>query len=199
MAKKQKSKAKSVSVSKAAGKAEKARRKPEARPAPKPSPKPAPKGKATAKGASAATKTVTVTAVVPGNPLDGKTNKLTVTQKRKFLDLLTAIRARLSNQISEHRSESLRREDGVNAEEDGTDAFDRQFTLGLVSAEHDLIFEIEEAERRLSNGTYGLCEVCACPIEPLRLQAIPFVRNCVRCQSEREGRRGIRRDMLGVR
>jgi DnaK suppressor protein len=181
-------------VSNAAVTAAKSGRKPSA----KAVPAVARKSVVSAKSRRAAARSAAPAAAPKASSPELKNIKLTVTQQRKYRDLLTAIRARLASQISEHRSESLRREDGVNVEEDGTDAFDRQFTLGLVSAEHDLIFEIEEAERRLTNGSYGLCELCSSPIEPLRLQAIPFVRNCVRCQSEREGRRGNRRDMMGA-
>ncbi len=136
----------------------------------------------------------------PPKPADGEPpKKLAPAEKRKFRELLMAVRSRLDSQINEHRAESLRREDGVNSEEDGTDAFDRQLTLGLVSAEQDIAFEVEEALRRLEENTYGLCESCGCRVEQMRLEAIPFVRNCVRCQSEREHRTGFRRDVLGVR
>ena len=70
--------------------------------------------------------------------------------------------------------------------EDRTDDFDREFALNLVSSEHDAIFEIDEALRRIAEGTYGICDTCNCLIERTRLRALPFAKLCVRCQSETE-------------
>ena len=46
--------------------------------------------------------------------------------------------------------------------------------------------EIAGAFRRLEEGTYGVCEVCEGPIAPARLEAMPEVRLCVRCQEAEE-------------
>jgi DnaK suppressor protein len=43
---------------------------------------------------------------------------------------------------------------------------------------------IEEALERLEQGTYGICAECGNEIPPRRLQALPFAKLCVRCQSE---------------
>jgi RNA polymerase-binding transcription factor DksA len=99
---------------------------------------------------------------------------------------LLALRERLTGQIQALKGESLRRADSVYSAEDGTDAFDRQFALSIVSTENDSVFEIDEALRRIDEGTYGVCEQCNGPIERPRLKALPFVRNCVKCQSESE-------------
>jgi DnaK suppressor protein len=42
--------------------------------------------------------------------------------------------------------------------------------------------QIERAIRRFDEGTYGVCEVCLCPIPITRLKALPFAERCVRCQ-----------------
>jgi DnaK suppressor protein len=46
--------------------------------------------------------------------------------------------------------------------------------------------EIAEAFRRLEEGTYGECEGCEGAIAPARLEAMPEVRLCVRCQEAQE-------------
>jgi DnaK suppressor protein len=114
--------------------------------------------------------------------------RLTAKERRDFHDRLVAIRARVVEQIDSLKNSSLRREDNVVSEEDGTDAFDRQFALDLVRSEEDVLFQISEALQRLDDGTYGICDGCQCLIEFPRLQALPFVRRCVRCQSEIEKR-----------
>jgi len=114
--------------------------------------------------------------------------KLSAKQRRDFRERLLKIREQIRNQIHSLKNGSLRREDNVVSEEDGTDAFDRQFALDLVRSEEDVLFQISEALQRLEDGTYGVCEGCEGLIEVPRLKALPFVRRCVRCQSELEKR-----------
>jgi len=120
--------------------------------------------------------------------------KLAQVTKKEFRDTLMGLRERLTGQITALKGDSLQRFDAANTEEDGTDAFERQFALNLVSSEQDALFEIDEALRRLEDSTYGVCQQCAKMIEPSRLKALPFVKMCVKCQSanERNGRKGTR-------
>jgi RNA polymerase-binding protein DksA len=70
----------------------------------------------------------------------------------------------------------------------GTDNFDREFALSLASTERGVLFEIEEAIRRLENGEYGACDHCGVKIPVARLKALPYARYCVPCQEEAEKR-----------
>ena len=70
--------------------------------------------------------------------------------------------------------------------EEGTDNFNREFALKLVSSEQDIIYEIDEALRRLKNGTYGICETSGEPIEKERLKVLPHARHSVKIQSDLE-------------
>ena len=45
----------------------------------------------------------------------------------------------------------------------GTDTFDRDFALSLVSSEQEALSEIEAAIKRIHDGTYGICESPASP------------------------------------
>lgn len=99
---------------------------------------------------------------------------------------LIALRERLSGNMSALRQESLLRHDSSNSEEDGTDAFERQLALGLVNNEHERVLAIDDALLRLDGGSYGICESCHGCIEVPRLKALPFVRMCIACQSEKE-------------
>ena len=120
--------------------------------------------------------------------------KLTAKNKREFREMLLEMRERLAEQISKLQEESLRRYDSVNSEEDGTDAYDRQFALTLAATEQDSVVAIDDALLRLEEGTYGVCDACNCPIEKPRLEALPFVRMCIKCKSEAErSRKGLRR------
>jgi RNA polymerase-binding transcription factor DksA len=100
-------------------------------------------------------------------------------------DMLLKMRDRLTGQISTLSDDSLKYKDDGSSE-DRTDDFDREFALNLVSSEHDAIFEIDGALRRLEEGVYGLCDACGCAVEKARVHALPFARMCMKCQSEAE-------------
>ncbi|MCZ2527381.1 TraR/DksA C4-type zinc finger protein [Streptomyces sp. NPDC059506] len=44
--------------------------------------------------------------------------------------------------------------------------------------------EIDHAEQRLEAGKYGVCEECARPVAPERLEILPYARCCVSCQKK---------------
>jgi RNA polymerase-binding transcription factor DksA len=114
---------------------------------------------------------------------------LSAEQKERYRIQLIEIRDRLSGQITSLKKESLTRADEVNVEEDGTDAFDRQFALSLASSENESLVDIDAALQRLADGTLGQCNECGGGIEMARLKAIPFASNCIACQSEVEKQR----------
>ena len=78
---------------------------------------------------------------------------------------------------------------GMHQADAGSDAYDRDFALSLLSQEQDALYEIDEALKRIDQGTYGICELCNKPILHARLEAIPFARFTVDCQSQIEKQR----------
>jgi RNA polymerase-binding transcription factor DksA len=75
---------------------------------------------------------------------------------------------------------------GMHQADAGSDAYDRDFALSLLSQEQDALYEIDEALKRIEQGTYGKCEMSGKPISHARLEAIPFARFTVECQSQLE-------------
>src|SRR6476660_7075398 len=75
---------------------------------------------------------------------------------------------------------------GMHQADAGSDAYDRDFALSLLSQEQDALYEIEEALKRVDAGTYGICEMSSKPIPHARLEAIPFARFTVECQTQIE-------------
>jgi RNA polymerase-binding protein DksA len=70
----------------------------------------------------------------------------------------------------------------------GTDTFDRDFALSLVSSEQEALSEVESAIKRIKDGTYGICIDCGQPIPDKRLEALPASARCIECQSKSERR-----------
>ncbi len=77
---------------------------------------------------------------------------------------------------------------GMHQADAGSDAYDRDFALGMLSKEQGSLYEIDEALKRVEDGTYGVCEICEKPIRHDRLEALPFTRYTVECQAELEKR-----------
>ncbi len=75
---------------------------------------------------------------------------------------------------------------GMHQADAGSDAYDRDFALSLLSQEQDALYEIDQALKRIDLGTYGVCEMSGKAIGHARLEAIPFARFTVECQSQLE-------------
>ena len=80
----------------------------------------------------------------------------------------------------------------------GTDNFDRDFALSLLSADQDSVYEIEEALKRIEKKTYGICELTGKTIPKSRLEAIPWTRFTVEAQAQLEKDGALKSRRLGA-
>ena len=87
---------------------------------------------------------------------------------------------------------------GMHQADAGSDAYDRDFALSLLSQEQDALYEIEEALKRIELGSYGVCEMSGKPIAHARLEALPFARYTVECQSQLEKQSKVSRARVPV-
>ena len=131
-------------------------------------------------------------------PQDAKTIAFFDRQKRRLLDL----RDHFLDQMQSVAQDSLRSRAenneasavGQHQADAGSDAYEKDFALSLLSQEQDALYEIEEALKRIENGAYGVCEMSNKVIPHARLEAIPFARFTVECQQQLEKEnRGRRR------
>ena len=125
-----------------------------------------------------------------GGPLTGKISKnkhFSQKQLKEQLRRLLELRERVTGEIISINRDSLNHtEPDPSLSDQGTDTFDREFALNQLSNEQDVLFEIDEAIRRLESGTYGICEMTEVPINIERLEALPYVRYSVQAQAELE-------------
>jgi RNA polymerase-binding transcription factor DksA len=152
---------------------------------------PAKKTAATKSGATAPV------ALSSGGPLTGKIAKnkhFTQKQLKEQLRRLLELRERVSGEIISINRDSLSNNTpDPSLSDQGTDTFDREFALNQLSNEQDVLFEIDEAIRRIETGSYGICEMTEVAINIERLEALPYVRYSVQAQSELEkGRKTFR-------
>ncbi|HEY0943946.1 MAG TPA: TraR/DksA C4-type zinc finger protein [Opitutaceae bacterium] len=127
---------------------------------------------------------------------------------RRYYRLLLELRNHVTGQLDAHTEETLKRSSkddagdlsayGQHMADAGTDTFDRDFALSLVSSEQEALSEIEAAIQRIKNGTYGICEVTQKPIAKERLLAVPFTRYSAEAQKEIERNRHRTRTQAGL-
>src|SRR5262249_39734702 len=80
---------------------------------------------------------------------------------QKYYNRLLELRDQLLNQMNGLAKESAQEMPGysLHMADSGTDNFDRDFALSLLSADQDAVYEIEEALKRIEKKTYGTCEL----------------------------------------
>ena len=67
-----------------------------------------------------------------------------------------------------------------------SDELDKAFVMRIRDRELKLIKKIDEALKRIEDGSYGICEECGCDIEEKRLSARPVATMCIACKEEQE-------------
>jgi hypothetical protein len=87
----------------------------------------------------------------------------------------------------EHQDALLRRRRGLLAPryEERQPAIpdgEPDFLAWMSVIERRELADIYEALDRIDEGNYGLCRVCASPIDRVRLESIPWVRVCDCCE-----------------
>jgi DnaK suppressor protein len=63
---------------------------------------------------------------------------------------------------------------------------DRNFELRIRDRERKLIVKMQEAIKRIDEGTFGVCEVCGGTISEKRLMARPVTTLCINCKTKQE-------------
>jgi RNA polymerase-binding transcription factor DksA len=156
---------------------------------------PAPRGKSPVSATSAS---------ILGRPMS-KANATAVDTKKikgewqKFYTNLLELREQLLAQMNGLAKESAQEMAGysLHMADSGTDNFDRDFALSLLSADQDSVYEIEEALKRIEKKTFGICELTGKTIPKARLEAIPWTRFTVEAQAQLERDGALRQRRLG--
>jgi DnaK suppressor protein len=133
-------------------------------------------------------------AVKQASPKNGGLKASEIAELRVMLERMLET---ISGQVQTLKSDAVQDSESSNPEEDGTDAFDREFALQMAGARQESIRKVEAAIGRINEGTYGTCEVCSGHIGAERMKALPFVMTCIACQSEAEKGRAPRARIPG--
>lgn len=117
-----------------------------------------------------------------------------------YYRVLLGLRERLLRARDEHLAQSAvpLEPHSMDVADSATDEFDHDMALSELSSEQDALFEIEEALKRILNGTYGVCMETGKPIPERRLKAIPWTRFAREVEARLERKGLVSRPHLGT-
>ena len=124
--------------------------------------------------------------------------KLNKTQLKQFKQLLLQERAKFAGVIrtlAQEASKNPREASGdlssytVHMADMSADTYERELVSSLASSEQIVLYQIEDALKRIEEGTYGACQQCQKPISLSRLRAVPYTSLCISCQRTKEQKR----------
>jgi len=118
----------------------------------------------------------------------------------KYYQILLDLREQLLAQMDGLAKDSAQQMSNysLHMADSGTDNFDRDFALSLLSADQDAVYEIEEALKRIERDAYGVCELTGKTIPKARLNAIPWTRFSVEAQMKLERDGSLKQRRLGA-
>jgi DnaK suppressor protein len=99
-------------------------------------------------------------------------------RRTEIQDKLRNLRETLPNEITNVR----------DAEEQSVHDFVQDVELALMEMKSETLAKIDDALRRVEEGTYGTCAECGNEISEARLRALPFASLCISCQERAEER-----------
>ena len=107
---------------------------------------------------------------------------------KKARETLASMRAQMLKNVQQELQEGRdqNKDEGMDTYDLASDARDREISHILTDRDRGKLEAIDEALSRIDDNSYGLCEDCGAEIAEGRLEAMPFTRLCVTCQSDRE-------------
>ncbi len=73
---------------------------------------------------------------------------------------------------------------GDKEDENAAEVADFEKNLSLEKTLEISLYNVNKALKKIDEGNYGLCEVCAKPIDPKRLEAFPSATACMNCKKK---------------
>lgn len=129
-------------------------------------------------------------------PVKLKIKRLPKRELSKYRDLLIKEREKIGGGINHITQEALKTSQrdasgdlsgySFHMADVASDNYEMEFSLGRASDEQDILYTIDEALKRIDDGTYGSCTQCGKQIPKKRLSALPHTELCIKCQSSKE-------------
>src|SRR3989338_494295 len=120
---------------------------------------------------------------------------MTRSESAKYKKLLIKIREDIAGDIKHIAKESLKSQKESSGDLSGysfhmadmaSDSYDRELSLNIAGEEQEIVYEIDEALKRIEEGKFGHCLSCDKKIPKKRLNAVPYAKYCIQCKSKEE-------------
>ncbi|MEI6633140.1 MAG: TraR/DksA family transcriptional regulator [Chlamydiota bacterium] len=112
--------------------------------------------------------------------------------RQQLLSLRENIQGEVASLQRDSLSQSPREQSGdlsgysTHLADTASDSYDREFTISLASREQQVLNDVDTALAKMGTDEYGICEICAHPIDETRLAAVPYARLCLQCKERQE-------------
>ena len=116
-------------------------------------------------------------------------------QIAQYKKLLLEKREEITSEIKHIARENLKSQREASGDLSGysyhiadmaSDSYERELSFNIASGEQEIVYEIDEALKRIKEGKYGKCVDCGKNIPAKRLKAVPYTNCCIQCQSKEE-------------
>ena len=100
-----------------------------------------------------------------------------------FKDKLLQKKLSLTDMV--HRTEGYGREkeeETQDVADMAVESYTKEFLFGKSAGDRQILQLVEAAIARIEDKTYGVCVHCENPIQPKRLEAVPWASHCIQCQ-----------------
>ena len=120
---------------------------------------------------------------------------MTKQQVKQFRQVLLQERAKCAGEIrsiARETAKNPREASGdlsaytVHMADMSADTYERELAMNIASSEQEVLYQIDDALKRIDDGAYGLCQQCAKPIGLSRLKVVPYTSMCITCQRAKE-------------
>lgn len=106
-------------------------------------------------------------------------------KQSRFMDILARKREEILTAVQHKEADFALGEIGDELDV-ANQTFEREMMFEMTNGERVVLDDIEAALRKIEKGEFGFCESCRKKIPSARLQAMPWARNCIDCQSRTE-------------
>jgi DnaK suppressor protein len=106
----------------------------------------------------------------------------------RFAERLREEKAKILNHTEKNKEEDLTisHEELADEVDLASVELNQNVALRLRDRERHMLHKIEIALSKISEGTFGTCEICEEPIEAKRLEVRPVADLCIRCKEAQE-------------
>jgi len=125
-----------------------------------------------------------------------KAKKMAKSELKIYKMLLVKERERVGGEMSHIAANTLKKSQrdssgdlsgySFHMADTASDDYERDFSLGRATTEQKILYTIDEALKRIQDGTYGRCLQCGKSIPKTRLKALPQADLCIVCKKSKE-------------